>query len=39
VLSSLLPAVNRLDYLPCRTMSRPVVAPLARGPNAHAGGT
>jgi integrase len=30
---------SKLDYLPCRTMSRPVVAPLARGPNAHAGGT
>jgi integrase len=28
-----------MDYLPRRTMSRPVVAPLAKGENGHASGT
>ena len=30
---------KKLDYLPRRTMSRPVVVPLAKGENGHASGT
>jgi hypothetical protein len=29
----------KLDYLPRRTMSRPALAPLAKGENGHASGT
>ena len=39
VLSILLPAGNRIDYVPRRTMSRTGVAPLAKGENGMRSGT